>query len=201
MPLDNDSHVELRQMAMQHCDDTSCWQTGAGGDAADRPVPGAAAESCDVAAGGQGSQACSKRTSAGAEHLAGDEEWHVHEDQLLQCEPDSDADGADFCIVCGDEELDDIEELEGVSVFGVIFLLLVFALLTFVYMLRKVGPMVVPCQRAHLIHIAYVQADAVWFPLDERPACRHDWATSVGCVPCRRYAAAGSSASACSTKL
>jgi hypothetical protein len=164
LPPDGNSHVEPRQMAMQQCDDTSRWQTAAGGEAVDGPLPGAAAESCNVAAGGQGSQACSQRTSAGAEHLTEDEELHSLEEQLAQCEPDSSAetaDGADFCIVCGNEELGDVEELEGVSVFGLTFLLLVFALLTIVYMFRKVRPIVLPCQSTHLMEIAYFRADGI----------------------------------------
>ena len=147
-PADGDSHVEPRQLAMQHCDDISCWQAGAADQAADESASDAcaAAESCDVAAGDQCGDACSQHTSAGAEHVTEDGEWLFNEDRLVQCAPDSSADDVSFCTVGGDDEFDDIEE--GVSMLGVAFPLFMFALLTIVYICHQVGHITAPRQRS-----------------------------------------------------
>jgi hypothetical protein len=103
VPTDSNSNVEPQHMAMQHCDDTACWQAGAGGEAADEPKSDAcaAAESWDVAAGYQRGDSCSACASAGTDHVTEDDEWHCQEDQLVHHEADSITGPMHLCIVYG----------------------------------------------------------------------------------------------------
>jgi hypothetical protein len=142
-PAASDYAIEQLLLMMYRCGDASwCWRQDVARQAADESADACAvAESCDIAAGDQRIGRGSQRTSAGAEHVTEDQKWHIHEEQLVQCEPDSSADGGDFCTIGGDETFHDIDELEGLSMYGVAFLLLVFALLIISYVFRKVGPM------------------------------------------------------------
>ena len=158
MPPDGDSHVEPRQQAMQHCNDTSCWQVGpAGGQAAAGSASDAcaAAESCDVTAGDQCRDSCSECRSASAGHATEDDEWHFQEGQLVQCEPDSSADHADFYNVNADGESEDITELKRPSA-GVAFLFLlllgcgVFTILH-EHAVCRVGAILPACQTCDFI--------------------------------------------------
>lgn len=137
VPLDGDSHVEPRQLATQHCDDTSCCQAGAADQAADEFASDAcaAAESCDVAAGDQCGDAWCQHTSAGAEHVTGDDECHCQEDRLVQCEPASRVDHAHFCTVSDDEE--SFYGLNGRSFCATFLLVLIIVFARFTC--RKVG--------------------------------------------------------------
>jgi hypothetical protein len=87
-------------------------------------------EAAGASDGSSGSDTCA--TPADHGFAAGD-----------QCEAVG-ADDADFCMVGGEEALDEYQELEGLSMFGLAFLLLGVAALVSIGIWHKVGPYCLP---------------------------------------------------------